>query len=131
MTSDIGSFRIDLEVENVARPGAREWVSSALVNTGAALSCFPGDLLDQLAVPPLRLRRFRQANGSVLERWTGPAFVHAAGVSTTDEVVFGEPGDLILVGSRTLEGLNLRVDPVAKTLTDAGPMPLAPAHFLQ
>ena len=67
----------------------------------------------------------RQADGSVLTRWTGPAFVYAAGASTTDEVVFGEPGDLVLLGSRSLEGLNLVIDPIAKRLSDAGPMPLA------
>jgi hypothetical protein len=30
-----------------------------------------------------------------------------------------------LLGARSLEGLNLRIDPVAKRLVDAGPMPLA------
>jgi hypothetical protein len=42
-------------------------------------------------------------------------------------VVFGEPGDLVLIGSRTLEGLNVRIDPVAKQLVDAGPAPVAVA----
>ena len=52
--------------------------------------------------------------------------VYVAGVDATDDLVFGEPGDLILLGSRSLEGLNLRVDPVSKQLIDAGPMPMAP-----
>ena len=42
-----------------------------------------------------------------------------------DEVVFGEPRDLVLLGPRTLEGLNVQVDPVAKRLIDAGPLPAA------
>jgi len=67
--------------------------------------------------------RFRQADGTVLQRWTGPAFVYAAGRTTTDEVVFGDPGDLVLLGARSLEGLNLRVDPLRKRLVDAGPGP--------
>ena len=41
--------------------------------------------------------------------------------------VFGEPGDLTLLGSRTLEGLNVRIDPRAKRLVDAGPAPAATA----
>lgn len=53
--------------------------------------------------------------------------VYLADVATVDEVVFGEPGDLVLLGSRTLEGLNLRVDPVSKRLVDAGPAPAAVA----
>ncbi len=39
----------------------------------------------------------------------------------------GEPGDLILLGRRTLEGLNFRVEPVTKRLVDAGPAPAAAA----
>ena len=35
---------------------------------------------------------------------------------TIDEMVFGEPRDLVLLGARSLEGLNLRIDPVAKAL---------------
>ena len=48
--------------------------------------------------------------------------------ATVDEVVFGEPRDLVLLGSRSLEGLNLRVDPLSKRLIDAGPAPAAIAE---
>ena len=123
--TDTGSFRIDVEIENPVRPGARHEVRNVLIDTGAELSCLPAQVLDSLGISRRKLLRFRQADGSVLERWTGPAFVYAAGTSTIDEVIFGEPSDLVLLGSRSLEGLNLRIDPVAKRLIDAGPMPLA------
>ena len=55
----------------------------------------------------------------------GSAWIYAGGTSATDDVVFGEPKDLVLLGARSLEGLNLRIDPVAKTLVDAGPAPAA------
>jgi hypothetical protein len=48
-----------------------------------------------------------------------------AGIETLDEVVFGESGDLILLGAHSLEGMNLRVDPLRKQLIDAGPAPAA------
>ena len=48
--------------------------------------------------------------------------LRAGGTFTTDEVVFGEPGDLVLLGARSLEGLNLKVDLVGKRLVSAGPM---------
>jgi hypothetical protein len=44
---------------------------------------------------------------------------------TIDEVVFAQPGDLVLLGARTLEGLNLIVDAVKKRLVAAGPVPVA------
>lgn len=73
----------------------------------------------------LKLMRFRQASGTVLERWTGVAILYAAGTSTGDEVVFAQPGDMVLLGSRSLEGLNVTIDPVYKRLVDAGPAPAA------
>jgi len=68
-----------------------------------------------------------QADGAILERWTGAVLIYVAGKRTVVEVVFGEPHDLVLVGSRTLKGLNLRVEPVTKQLVDAGPAPAATA----
>lgn len=98
---------------------------SALVDTGAELSWFPADVLESLGIQRRKAWRFRQADGSVLERWSGPAFVYVAGTTATDDVVFGEPGDLTQLGAWSLEGLNLRVDPFAKQLIDAGPAPAA------
>ena len=123
--SDMGTFRIDVEIENPARGGERRRVTNVLVDTGAELSWFPADVLDALGIERFSRWRFRQADGSVLERWVGPAFVHVIGKRTTDDVVFGEPGDLVLLGARSLEGLNLRVEPVTRQLVDAGPAPAA------
>ena len=125
MSHEMGTFRIDVEIENPARPGERRLVRSALVDSGAELSWFPRDVLQSLAIEPLKMWHFRQADGSVLRRWTGGVVLQAAGRGTIDEVVLGEPGDLILLGSRSLTGLNLRIDPVSKRLVDAGPAPAA------
>ncbi len=65
------------------------------------------------------------ANGEVVTRSVGFAILRAAGTFTIDEVVFAEPGDLVLLGARTLEGLNLTVDPTRKKLVAAGPLPAA------
>src|SRR2546423_785527 len=125
--SDMGTFRIEIEIENPARPGARRTLSSVLVDTRAELSWIPQDVLDSLGIERYPRWGFRQADGTVLERWVGPAFVHAVGKRATDDVVFGKPGDLVLLGAHTLEGLNLRIEPVTKQLVDAGPSPAAAA----
>jgi predicted aspartyl protease len=128
MLDAMGSFRIDVEIESYRAPIVRRVLHNVLVDTGAELSCFPGALLDELGIQRTVMRRFRQADGSVFERWTGPASIYVVGVWTVDQVIFGEPDDLTLLGSHSLEGLNLRIDPVAKRLTDAGPMLLAATH---
>jgi len=125
MPEEMGTFRVDVIVENPARPGPRRSIQSVLVDTGAELSWIPAEVLDALGIECYATWRFRQADGTILERWTGPAFLHVAGKRATDDVVFGEPGDLILLGARSLEGLNFRVDPLTKQLVDAGPAPAA------
>ena len=125
MAEEMGTFRIDVEIENPAAEGRRERLSNVLVDTGAELSWFPATALESLGIRRRKKLRFRQANGAILERWTGGAIVFAAGTHTLDDVVFGEPHDLVLLGSRSLEGLNVRIDPVSKTLVDAGPAPAA------
>ena len=127
MRDAMGTFRIDVEIENAVHPGPRRTIRSALVDTGAELSWIPASILESLEIERLNKWLFRQADGTVLERWTGAVFISAAGKRTVDEVVFGEPQDLVLVGSRSLEGLNLRVDPVTRQLVDAGPAPAAVA----
>ena len=125
MTDDMGTFRVDIELENPAIPGERRALRSLLVDTGAELSWIPSAMLESLGIERTKRSRFRQATGAVIERWTGEARIYAAGTRTIDEVVFGEPGDLLLLGARSLEGLNLTIDPVNKRLIDAGPAPAA------
>ena len=125
MLDEMGIFRTDVEVANLVQPLKRELIRTVLVDTGAELSWFPASLLRSLGITRLKEWHFRQADGTVLSRWTGAALVYAGGTMTNDEVVFGETGDLVLLGSRSLEGLNLRIDPVRKQLVDAGPAPAA------
>jgi len=125
MVEEMGTFRVDVELENPAAPGPRHIVHAAMIDTGAELSWFPASILDSLGIQRRHRRRFRQVSGTVLERWTGTARVHVVGTDTADDVVFAEPGDLTVLGCRSLEGLNLRVDPVHKQLIDAGPAPAA------
>lgn len=125
MFDDMGTFRIEVEVENPALAGERRAFRSVLVDTGAELSVFPADILDEIGIERLKQLRFRQADGTTFARWTGSARIYAADTVATDDVVFGEPGDVTLLGARSLEGLNVRIDPVTKRLVDAGPMPLA------
>ena len=125
MGDEMGTFRVNVEIENPARPGERRVLESVLVDTGAELSWFPAAVLESLGIERIKVWHFRQANGTVLARWTGGVRVRVGGIETNDEVVFGEPGDLILLGAHSLEGMNLRVDPLRKQLIDAGPAPAA------
>jgi predicted aspartyl protease len=127
MSNDMGTFRVDVAIENPARPGEIRLLESVLVDTGAELSWFPATVLESLGVERNGTWRFRQADGTILERWTGTVQVTVAGKKAGDEVVFGEPGDLVLLGARSLAGRGFRIEPVTRRLVDAGPAPGAVA----
>lgn len=127
MSDEMATFRVEVDVENSMHPAERRLLRAVLVDTGAELSWFPADVLESLRIQRRKTWQFRQADGTVLARATGWASLYLAGIATVDEVVFAEPGDPTLLGSRSLEGLNLRIDPVRKQLVDAGPAPAAVA----
>lgn len=127
MIDAMGCFRTEVEIEDAEKKGSRRLMRDVLVDTGAELSWFPVDVLESLGIERAKIKYFRQASGVVIPRWIGFAKIYVAGTFTTDEVVFGEENDLVLLGARSLEGLNLCVDPVHKCLVDAGPVLAAAA----
>lgn len=88
----------------------------ALVDTGSELSWLPAKLLSDAGIVPIRRRNFQTATGQVIARDTGYAILRAPGFETIDEVVFGEPGDLSILGVHTIEGFGAVVDPVSRRL---------------
>ena len=119
---DMGTFRTTIAVEHPARRGDVRVLHDVLVDTGAEATWVPRAIMDALGIVPERTERYRMANGRILERQVGFALVHVANKATADDVVFGEEHDEVILGARSLEGLNLRVDPRAKRLVDAGPI---------
>lgn len=125
--SDMGIFRITIRVGHPTDEGRTVELRDALADTGSELSWVPAPLLESLGIRRRQTMLFRRASGTIIERSTGVAIVYAGGTSTGDEVVFAEPDDMTLLGTRTLEGLQLAVDPLAKRLINTGPMPVAAA----
>ena len=124
----MGTLRIDVEV---ARPGQRAiWraVPRALVDSGSEMTWLPTDLLHALGITVFkRDQPFLMANGQQITRDIGIALLRSREFKTVDEVVFAHPGDMTLIGARTLEGFNAVVDLRRKRLVAAGPMPAAVA----
>ena len=122
---DVGILRTTIGVESHQRRGEVRELPETLVDTGSEYSWIPRDILEGLGVGVERAQRFRTADGRVVHRVMGYAIIHAGGTRTSDEVVFAEPGDMVLLGAHTLEGLNLRIDLEARQLVPAGPVPAA------
>jgi clan AA aspartic protease len=86
---------------------------AALVDTGSELTWLPADVLQAVGIAPRRKRSFATATKQIISRDVGYAILSAEGYETTDEVVFAEPGDMTLLGVRTLEGFGVVVDNIA------------------
>jgi predicted aspartyl protease len=122
----MGTFHTVCRVENhVDRTKGIE-IPKLLVDTGSEYTWVLTGTLEQIGV--VREKKdlqFVMANGSVVTRSVGFAILRVGGAFTIDEVVFAEPGDLLLLGARSLEGLNLTVDSARKRRVAAGPLPAA------
>ena len=122
----MGSFHVGARIENVVDRSKGAELPKLLVDTGSEYTWVPGAVLDRLEIPREKKDlEFVMANGQRITRSVGFAIVRVDKCFTVDEVVFAEKGDLLLLGARSLEGLNLAVDSRRKRLVAAGPLPVA------
>jgi predicted aspartyl protease len=118
----MGVFRIDCTIENVASPDKSALIEQLVVDTGSEFTWAPKDILSGVGV---NVRKhdvsFVMANGEIIKRDVGYAVLRVNGFETVDEIVFAQPGDMKLLGARTLEGFGATVDARGKRLVAAGP----------
>jgi len=120
--NDVGLFRTTIEIQNLERRGPGRSVPDTLIDTGSEYTWIPRRVLEALGIVAQRKQGFVVADGRRIDRDIGYALVRAAGSEAPDLVVFAEEGDMSLLGAHSLEGLNLKIDPVRKQLVPAGPV---------
>jgi predicted aspartyl protease len=122
----MGTFSIHCTIENPVKRSRSAVIPRLLVDTGSESTWVPEATLERLGIPREKKDlTFEMANGQEITRSMGFAILRFDKYFTIDEVVFAEKGDLLLLGARTLEGMNLRVDARQKKLVAAGPIPAA------
>src|SRR5882724_10620649 len=123
---NMGTFYTGCRIEN---PVARERsarLAKVLVDTGSEYTWAPENTLEKIGIGREKKDlEFVMANGKKITRSVGFAIIRLDKYFTIDEVVFAQPGDLALLGARTLEGLNLTVEPVERILVVSEPLPAA------
>lgn len=124
----MGTFYAKCKVENSVDRAESAVISKILVATGSEYTSIPATALERLGIQREKKDlAFVMANGQQVTRSVGFAIIRLDKYLTIDEVVFAEKGDLLLLGARTLAGLNLTVDPKQKKLVASGPLPAAKA----
>ena len=122
----MGTFYTKCKLENVTDRSKSVVLPRMLVDTGSEYTWAPARSLEKIGID--REKKdvlFVMANGQQVTRSVGFAIIRLDKHFTIDEVVFAERGDMLLLGARSLEGLNLTVDSQRKKLVAAGPLPAA------
>ena len=119
----MGTFYTNCRIENHVDRKKSVEVPKLLVDSGAEFSWINAKTLKHIGVKREKKDyTFVIANGQQITRAVGFAIIRVGDAVTIDEVIFGEPGDLEVLGARSLEGMNLRVDSRAKKLVAGGPI---------
>jgi predicted aspartyl protease len=122
----MGTFYAKCKVENPVDRARSVVIPKLLVDTGSEFTWISERTLERIGIPREKKDiAFVLANGQEVTRSVGFAIIRLDKFFTIDEVAFAEKGDLLLLGARTLEGLNLTIDPARKKLVAAGPLPAA------
>jgi len=111
----MGLFNVRVTLRNFAQPD-RHRDLDLMVDTGSLFTWVAAPILDEMGIAPAETRQFRTITGSMVERRVGYAIVVWNGRSGPIFVVFGEPGDMAVLGVTALESLTVTADPIEKTL---------------
>ncbi len=111
----MGFVKVNAKIWNPEKP-ERSVEIQLTADTGAIYTIIPRKTLEGLELKPTGKRRFKLADGRVIERE-----VSIGGIKVKDEIaytnmVFGEEGDEPVLGVTALEELALQVDPVSGEL---------------
>lgn len=88
----------------------------AWVDSGSSYTWVPASRLIALGFTPTLRRRFKLADGGVIERGLCQVPLRIGDETIISLVVFGDEGSEPLIGATTLEDFGLGVDPVNHTL---------------
>lgn len=125
----MGTFTVAIKVCKPGRRPRRAAFDKVMVDTGSETTWLPEADLRSVGIEVFKgAQRFVMANCTQVTRDVGIAVIQAGPLKTVDEVVFARPGDLLLLGARTIEGFNATIDPRKRKLVPAGPIPAALAR---
>ena len=114
----MGTFFVEALLAAPERPERREPVK-LLVDSGSTYTWVAAVRLRALSVVPTERRRVVTIEGQVAERDAAEVLITLEGRTLHTLCLFGDAGDLDVLGAYTLEGFGLGVDPVQRKLIPA------------
>lgn len=111
----MGYVKVKVKVRNIHKPELKAEME-LLADTGSIYTIIRRKRLEELGIKSRGKRRFKTADGRVIEREVGAAEIEILGQSAYSVVVFGEGSDAEVLGVTSLEELGLQVDPTTGEL---------------
>jgi predicted aspartyl protease len=105
----MGTFHCSMELANINRDKFE--TVEVLAGTGCTFSYFPGSLLSRLGISQKERIQLERPHGAVVEMWLGQAWVRIDDREGPASVVFDDDDAPARLGSVTLSGLCIRIDP--------------------
>lgn len=116
----MGTFFVEALLAAPDQPGRQESVK-LLVDTGSTYTWVSAAVLRRLGIAAAERRRLLTIEGQVVERDAAEVVMTLEGRTLHTVCVFGEAGDLDVLGAYALEGFGLAADPVQRRLIPALP----------
>lgn len=114
----MGTFFVQVSLAPPGEPERGEPLK-LLVDTGSIYTWVSAGFLHALGVRPAERRRVLTIEGKTVERPASEVLITLEGRTLHTVCLFGESGDLEVLGAYTLEGFGLAVDPVQRRLVPA------------
>lgn len=114
----MGTFFAEVQLASPSRPDRRETLK-LLVDSGSMYSWVSATVLRDLGIQPTERRRLLTIEGKTIERGAAEVLITLEGRTLHTICLFGDRGDLEVLGAYTLEGFGLAVDPVQRRLIPA------------
>jgi len=111
----MGYVKVKVKIRNIHKPEL-EAERELLADTSSIYTMIKREFLEKLQIKPRDKRKFKTADGRLVEREFGAAEIEINGQSTYSTIIFGENSDAEVLGVTTLEELGLQVDPVTGEL---------------
>lgn len=111
----MGVITVKLTIKNPLN-GGEAIEEEFLVDSGAHYTVVPKDLVQKLGIKKSYTQEFALADGKIIKRDIGSAFVKFEGKELAVPVVLGRKGDSALLGITTLESFGLMIDPFKRRI---------------
>ena len=114
----MGTFFVEVTLASPRQPERKEQLK-LVVDTVSTYTWVSATFLHALGVQPMARRRVLTIEGRSVERPGAEVLITLEGRTLHTVCLFGEGGDLEMLGAYTLEGFGLAVDPVQRRLVPA------------